>query len=419
ESARALGASAAAHLETAGRRALDHGDTTAAVNLLERAGLLLPTQQVEPALEEGLIRGLGMSGRLSEAIARADRAAALCASVGNDVGEMRARLAGAVWRENVDPAANEQLLIEMVERARPLIESSGDEGALASLEFAAGYIEHYNCRFGDSFVLITRCMEYATLAHDLSLASSARAVAGAAVSLGPMPADEAQRWLDTEQTAEGGGFTPLLDVWRAWLLGVRGYFDEARSLFTATLDHMNERGLRTGAAIAMQAGWQIETLAGDLEAAEHMARLGCDQLEQLGERAWLSTQECQLGEALYALGRYEEAEQRVLRGLDFGGAGDVSTQLLALQVRAKVSARRGDHPTALSLAQEAIRLAATTQAPLLAGDAVLVLAEVLHLAGSVALADEEVERAIEHYRGKGAVASVGEARRLAATWGNA
>jgi ATP/maltotriose-dependent transcriptional regulator MalT len=167
----------------------------------------------------------------------------------------------------------------------------------------------------------------------------------------------------------------------------------------------------------MQAGWQIETLAGDLEAAEHMARLGCDQLEQLGERAWLSTQECQLGEALYALGRYDEAERRVLRGLEFGGAGDVVTQLVALQVRAKVSARRGDHSAALSLAQEADQLAGTTQAPLLKGDAALALAEVMHLAGSIALADQEVERAIEHYRRKGAVASVAHARRIAATWG--
>jgi tetratricopeptide (TPR) repeat protein len=175
--------------------------------------------------------------------------------------------------------------------------------------------------------------------------------------------------------------------------------------------------MATGTAIAMQAGWEIEKLAGDLESAERVARRGCEQLERLGERAWLSTQECQLGEALYALGRYEEAEQRVLRGLELGGAEDVYTQLLALEVRAKLSARRGDHPAALSLAQEADRLAGTTQAPLLKGDASLALAEVLHLAGSVALADQEVERAIEHYREKGAVASVACARRIAATWG--
>jgi class 3 adenylate cyclase/tetratricopeptide (TPR) repeat protein len=416
ESARALAAAAAGHLETAGRRALDRGDTAAAVNLLERAGLLLPTQQSEPALEEALIQGLGMGGKLNEAIARSERAAALFASAGNDMGEMRARLAGAIWRESVDPAANEQLLRETVEQARPLIESNGDDGALASLEFAAGYIEHYRCRFEASFASLTRSMEHATYAHDLSLARTARAVAAAAVSLGPMPADEAQRWLGMEQT-EGGGFIPLLDVWRAWVLGIRGRLDEARSVFKTTLDHLSERGMRTGVAIAMQAGWQIETLAGDLESAERMARLGCEQLEQLGERAWLSTQECQLGEALYALGRYDESEQRVLRGLELGGAGDVVTQLLALEVRGKLSARRGDHSTALNLVQQADELVGATQAPLLKGDAALALAEVLHLAGSVARAEEETQRAIDHYQGKGAAAWVAYARRLAATWG--
>jgi class 3 adenylate cyclase/tetratricopeptide (TPR) repeat protein len=418
ESDRALAVTAAGHLEAAGRRALDREDTAAAVNLLERAHLLQPTQHMDPALEEALIQGLGMAGRLNEAIARSERAATLFASAGNEVGEMRIRLAGLIWRENVDPAANEDLLRETVEQARPVIESNGDHGALASLEFAAGYVEHYRCRFEASFACLSRSIEHATYAHDRWLARTARAVAGAAVSLGPMHADEAQLWLGAEQT-EDAGFIPILDVWRAWVLAIRGRFDEARSLFTATVDQMSERGLRTGAAIAMQSGWQIETLAGDLETAERMARLGCDQLEQLGERAWLSTQECQLGEALYALGRYDEAEQRVLRGLEFGGAGDVVTQLVALEVRAKVSARRGDHSIALSLAQQADRLAGTTQAPLLRGDAVLALAEVLHLVGSVALADQEVERAVEHYREKGATASVAYARRLAATWGPA
>jgi class 3 adenylate cyclase/tetratricopeptide (TPR) repeat protein len=414
-SARALAAAAAGHLEIAGRRALDRGDTSAAVNLLVRADLLLPSQQVDPALEEALIGGLGMAGRLSEAVARSDRAISLCSAAGDRLGELRVRLAGAVWRTNLDPAANEDQMRVTVEHARPLIEAAGDDGALASLEFAAGYIEHYHCRFEAAFASMSRSIEHASRAHELWLARSARDVAAAAVALGPTPADEAQRWLEREQD-EGGGFMPLLDVWRAWALGIRGRFDDARSVFQATIDQMDERGLRTGTAIAMQAGWEIETLAGDLESAERMARLGCDQLEQLGERAWLSTQECQLGEALYALGRYDESEQRVLRGLELGGSEDVVTQLLALQVRAKLSARRGDDATALSLARKAVELAGTTQAPLLQGDAALALAEVSHLAGNAELADAETLRAVEHYQAKGAAAYVAHARRLASTW---
>jgi class 3 adenylate cyclase/tetratricopeptide (TPR) repeat protein len=415
ETARAQAAAAAEHLETAGRRALDRGDTAAAVNLLERADLLLPAQQMEPALEEALIQGLGMAGRLSEAVARADRAAALFSAAGNTLGELRARLAGAVWRTNLDPAANEDQMRVTVEHARPLIEATGDDGALASLEFAAGYIEHYHCRFEAAFASLSRSIEHATRARDLWLARSARDVAAAAVALGPTPADDAQRWLARAQ-AEGGGFMPLIDVWQASVLGIRGHFADARSLFQATIDQMNERGLRTGTAIAMQAGWEIETLAGDLESAERMARRGCEQLEQLGERAWLSTQECQLGEALYALGRYDESEQRVLRGLELGGSEDVVTQLLALQVRAKLSARRHDDATALSLAQQAAELAGATQAPVLKGDAALALAEVWHLAGSETRAEAETLRAIEHYQAKGAVAYVAHARRLASAW---
>jgi tetratricopeptide (TPR) repeat protein len=414
--ARALAAAAAGHLETAGRRALDRGDTAAAVNLLERADVLLPTQQVDPALEEALIQGLGMAGRLSDAVARSDRAAAGYSAAGNTLYELRLRLAGALWRTNLDPAAGEDQLRLTVERARPLIEASGDDRALASLEFASGYVEHYRCRFEAGFASLSRSIQHATRADDLWLARSIRNVAAAAVTLGPVPAEDAQRWLEREQV-EVGGFMPMLDIFRASVLALRGRFDEARSAFRLTLEQITERGMRTAAAIAMQAGWEIETLAGDLESAERMARLGCEQLDQLGERAWLSTQECQLAEALYALGRYDESEERVLRGLEFGGSDDVVTQLLALQVRAKLSARGLDHFTAFSLAVQAVELAGATQAPLLKGDAALALAEVLHLAGEVSQAEAETERAIEHYAGKGAVACVANARRLAATWG--
>src|ERR1700693_3920737 len=75
EQARALGRAAAIHLEGAGRRALDRRDTTAAVNLLERAEVLRPVHTIDVALEESLIQGLAMSGRLNEAVARSETAA--------------------------------------------------------------------------------------------------------------------------------------------------------------------------------------------------------------------------------------------------------------------------------------------------------------------------------------------------------
>ena len=98
DKAQQLAADAAAHLEAAGRRAMDRGDTGAAVNLLERAEALLPAQEMNLRLQESLIRGLGGSGRFDDAISRATRIADACAAVGDRVGELTARLAGGSGR---------------------------------------------------------------------------------------------------------------------------------------------------------------------------------------------------------------------------------------------------------------------------------------------------------------------------------
>jgi len=203
----------------------------------------------------------------------------------------------------------------------------------------------------------------------------------------------------------------------AWLLASQDDFDEARALYNVTVEQMGERGMALGAAIAAQVGWRIEMLAGDLENAEQVARAGVEQLEQLGERGWMSTQACQLGESLYALGRYEESVTWALKGLEIGGSLDVYTQLTGLPVHAKVLARRGDIAEALAMARRADELAITTEALCVKGDVALALAEVLHLSGDERRAQEALGRAIGHYELKGTTAYVANARRVAASWG--
>jgi class 3 adenylate cyclase/tetratricopeptide (TPR) repeat protein len=418
EVALAIATAAAKRLQAAGRRALDRGDPTATVNLLERAEFLHPDQHIDFALEEALIQGLGMAGRLSEAIGRSDGVAERFEAAGVPIRALQARLIGMVWRTNVDPEAYEDALRALVEEARPDIERSADHSALASLELAAGFVEHYGCRFDDSLEALTRAMEHGAEVHTPWVVNSARTLASAAVANGSIPFDEARVWLAREQQ-DTRGFLPIPSVWDAFSLAFLGDFAEARLLFAATLGHMAERGMAMGVAIVMQSGWQIETLAGDLDAAERSARQGVEQLEALGERAWLSTQACQLAEALYALGRYEESDRWALRGLELGGAGDVFTQLLALEVRSKILARRGDVAGALRLAELAGQLAATTQAPLEKAEAALALAEVLHLSGNTTDALQHTGRAIEYYERKRAPAGVLHVRRIEAGWGAA
>ncbi len=415
ENARRLSAAGAAHLQSAGRRALDRGDTAAAVNLLERADLLIPEEHIEFALEKALISGLGMSGRLNDALARADRAAEQRSAAGDTVREMQARLIGALWRRSIDPELGDEDLLAQLERARPVIEASGDDSALASLELVAGEEQRYGCRFESALASLTSAMEHARRAGEPWLVTSARTFASGAVANGPTPCEEALVWLARERT-ESEGFLPSLALWEASTLAERGQFREARALFASTVDQLGERGLTTRVATAMQVGWHIESLAGDLVAAEHIARQGVEQLEQLGGLGWLSTQACHLAEALYALGRFDEAEQWALRGLEVGGAGDVLTQLLALEVRAKLVARRGDLGPGLRLAEQADALAKTTEAPLLKADAALALAEVQYLSGNFEEAHEHGRRAREHYERKGSTAGVAQVQRVVELW---
>jgi class 3 adenylate cyclase/tetratricopeptide (TPR) repeat protein len=415
QKARRLAADAATHLGAAGRRAMDRGDTGAAVNLLERAEALLPPQGINLPLQESLIRGLGESGRFDDAISRAERIAGEYSAAGDLVGALRARLAGVRWRENLDPERSHAELRALVDEARPAIEQSGDPAALAALEDAAGYTDYIRCHLAAAFAAFTRAMEHASRAGDLSFESSIRAMAARAVHLGPTPIPEALRWLDAE-AAKSTTYLPQLDMRKAALLAEQGRFDEARSLLADTISQMNERGMAFSAAFAMQTAWRIEMLAGDDTAAESAARQGCEQLARLGDQGFLSTQSCQLADALCALGRYEESEQWALRGLKLGSSDDLGTQFLGLSVRSRLLARKGDIAAAFALADQVDALAGTSDDPRDPGDAALNRAELNYLTGDQALAGTMIGQAIQHYKRKGATAYIARAHRLSAIW---
>jgi class 3 adenylate cyclase/tetratricopeptide (TPR) repeat protein len=415
EQARLLAADAAAHLEAAGRRAMDRGDAGAAVNLLERAEALLPAQELNLRLQEGLIRGLGESGRIDDAAARAARIADACAAAGDRVGELRARLAGAIWQVSIDPHRWVAGLRALVEEARPAIEQDGDAAALATLEYAAGYGDFIRGQHGAALAAYTRAMQHARQAGDLWFETSLRGFVASAVVFGPIPRAEALRWLEDAES-QSATYQPELVMARAGILAELGRFDEARPLWTETLAQVNERGMRLLLAMSMEGAWDIEMLAGDHAAAERAARQGCEQLERLGDHSFLSTQACELAEALYALGRYSKAEQWALRGLELGSGDDLTTQVKGLGVRSRLLAHKGQASAARALAEEADSLARTSDSPWMQGDAALNLAEVMHLTGDRTRATEMTQRAIDCYQRHGATARVARAQRLTAAW---
>jgi len=407
--ARAVAADAAARLQVAGARALDRLDTGAALNLLERASRLVPADQADSALELSVVWALFQAGRLAEAAGRAGDASARAAAAGDRVGQLRGELARLYLLTHLDPEGRLAGLEHAIETARPVFEQAGDHAALGSLWLATWGLEHYRCRFGAAADAALRAAEHAAAAGEQYLARWCLVNRVSAVVFGPAPVTEVLSWLDAEAVRLEQPSWP--DYWRAWLLPLIGRFDEARAAYRAEIERLAERGDRLGLILAN--GWELEMQAGEFARAEAAARRTCAQLEEIGERSYWSTKACELAQALYGLGRYDEAETWAGRAAGAGASDDIITQMMSRQVRSKVAARRGEFGPARALAAEGLALAEGMQAPLSQGDAALDAAEVFWLAGEPAAAAGYLEQAVAHYRHKGVTVPLDRARQFA------
>ena len=207
-----------------------------------------------------------------------------------------------------------------------------------------------------------------------------------------------------------------IDFWRARLFALIGRFDEARAAYESNVQQMTERGDRLG--LALGSGWWIEMEAGQFAKAEEEARQSCQRLAEMAERAFWSTKACELAQALYCLGRYDEAGTWAQQGADAGGSDDACTQMLSRQVLAKVAARGGQFEKARTLAAEALAISDGMDAPLFQGEASLDAAEALGLADDRAGAIREAERAASLFSQKGATVALGRALRFLETMEN-
>jgi len=111
-----------------------------------------------------------------------------------------------------------------------------------------------------------------------------------------------------------------------------------------------------------------------------------------------------LADALYALGRYGESEQWVLRGLDLASPDDLGGLMIGLGVRSRLHARQGDISAALAAAEQVDTLAQVSEDPRDPGDAALDRAEIMYLTGDTESAQQMAQQAIDHYLRNGAVA---------------
>jgi tetratricopeptide (TPR) repeat protein len=238
-------------------------------------------------------------------------------------------------------------------------------------------------------------------------------------SEGPTTVEESIRRLD-ELLEQGSGDRKVeIGVFRARakLEAMRGQFDAARGFVERGKALADELGDHVALAAVLRDSSSVMMLAGDPQSAETEVRAGYEILERISDFGHLSSFAPDLGEAMYAQGRYEEAFHfsEVAERITIEGDADANVRWRAL--RAKTLARRGLFGEAEAIAAEAVHLVAATDYLDLHADALLSLSEVLRLADRPMDAASTVRQALDLYRRKGNIVSEARAESLLAELG--
>ena len=236
-------------------------------------------------------------------------------------------------------------------------EALGEVRALVSLRRLELHIALI--RLADVAGAAERLLEAARNANDRPNALEALFFLCASGVFGPMPVAQALSRLRTRlrALAQGPVEEAAVEHLEGLLLAMSGELDEGRRMIRQARATFAEFGLTRTAVATARDEALVERYAGDAAAVERVLRPSCDELRRAGEVGSLSNEIGELAEALYELGRYDEAEDASREGERLAAEADVASQVVWRRVRAKLLARRGEGDEARRLVHEAIELA--------------------------------------------------------------
>jgi predicted ATPase/class 3 adenylate cyclase len=414
ERARSLAARAGGHLASAGRRALDRGDGSAAASLLERARGLLDPCPVEILLD--LVGAMWEDGRFDQAQALAIEAKEAAQAAGDRVLEWRAvieDLHTRLQQDSVGGAATEAM--EVAPQAIRALEETGDDRSLARAWLAKATGHNGVGQHSSMLAAAQHALEHARRAGDMATEQTANVMISSAMIWGPTPAAEGLALSELALREYLG--RPLLEatverrvaVFKAML----GEFEEARRMLDHCEEIFREFGRRTDLARMAFSRGPLEWWARDLEAEERWLLDSVERLEQMGEHGWLSTVAALMARVLFELGRYDEAERYVERSRELTATDDLASETMWRASGAKILAWRGRAEEAVAMAKEAVAIANSTEGLLWQADSYQDLATVMRLLGRPDDEKAALQEAITRYEAKG----VGvEGARLASAW---
>jgi class 3 adenylate cyclase/tetratricopeptide (TPR) repeat protein len=408
--ARQLANDAAERLARAGQRAFYLGDTTAAISLLRRAKDL--REESDPA-RLSLLAQMGQALRVAGDLPAAELILAEVIDSAAANGDSRLEQAALIERAFVrlysDPEGQTREALAQAQRAIRVFESLGDDRRLAEAWILVSVVHLMRNEIRERKRALEQALVHARRSGDTR--SEAWIIWGVISSMayGPNPVAEAVAYAEAQLEAARTKGNRVLEAGAIVHLGrleaMLGRFTEARDHVARAHRLCEELGMRSWAAVCLQMSGFVESMAGDLLAAEQDLRNEYRELAQLGDKTYLATSAAHLADVLYGLGRDDEAMRLTRITEELAATDDVDAQILWRGARAKAMAR-GDpehRETALALAQEGADLARWLDDPNTRAGALMDLAETMHLCGRSDGVADVVMEAIRLYEQKGNV----------------
>ena len=401
----ALSERTAERLASAGQRAFARGDMPAAVSLLSRATALLSARDARRLeLLPEIAFALMETAEFDRLVAVAREMEDAAAETGDAGLQAHAIVIGLWIRLFTNPESWSARAEPEARHAIATFSQLDDERGLARAWSLLGLVGMLNSRLALAEDAWSRAVEHAQRAGNHREALEGLAWVAAAVWVGPTPADEGIRRcraiFDQAQGDRKAMSTALFC--QAGLEADLGHFGQATELFQRARALLEEVALPVWLAggLTQALGWAL-LFEGKPAVAERELRRGYESLTAIGEVTFLSTVAGILAEAIFAQGRYDEAEGFTRISEESAGAEDIYSQLLWRSVRAKCLARQGNTSDALGLLGECVPLIEATDSLDLRWQALMSRAEVLRLAGRDTDAGTAVQQAIRAAQQKG------------------
>ncbi len=411
-----LGRRAAEHLGDAGLQAFARDDMSASAGLLDRAVEILPSDHpLLPPLEDRLVTSFIRSGHLDRAAEANLRHIRDARSLRDRAQEQRAELGALKLQQFGSPHdVTRDDVRRIAHRAIDVFEELGDEEGLSSAHLFLSESAWQSGRVVESLTEAELSLDYALRSEARIPLMDAPGHIGSSLLNGPTAGGAALERLErlADQMAGYPAAEAAAKGTVAWFLTNLGRFDEARVAARHQLAMFRDLGNRWGVVDAVWNLSEIEWFAGDPPAAEEGFREFCDFARDIGNDSFLVFAIMSLAELLVVLGRDDEVLELTNEILSLIAPDDTALQSWWREVRSVALARLGHIDEAVTLIEEAERLARSTEFILGIAQTMRSKAEVLKLANRREEATVAAREALALYEAKEFMPHIGWTRSL-------